>query len=272
MVCPRCSNDVRGNERHCSSCNKDIGYPNVRAAKEPDEKAALALRFRNALQNASVQGRDSVVLAFLAELKSSVAVICRSFGKVKELVSSSTELYASFYQLIGAGARRLEGTKMDLERRIADAIIFPYYEQDVRFASLSLDGLGVTEYGDCSMVLKDVAISERATVFEENSVYFCKKFRLGVADLLPPGYRATWDDRGMLAVSKLEPEFTSGTTAAEFASILSARSGQDFVEVHIFDKLDRGSIERIIARSPETVEDKALLRIISRHSKVEIVS
>jgi hypothetical protein len=176
----------------------------VRAAQESDEKAALGTRFKRALENAASRGCQSAVYAFLEDLKSSVAVICRPVGKVKDLVSSGNELYASFYQLVGAGARRLEGTKMDLERRVSDAIMFPYYEQEIRFASLSLDGLGVTAYGDCSMVLKDVAIADRATVFEENSVQFCKEYKLGVADLLPPGYRATWSDRAMLAVAKLE--------------------------------------------------------------------
>ena len=128
MTCPRCDNEVRINERHCSSCNKDLGYPNVRAAQESDEKAALGTRFKRALENAASRGCQSAVYAFLEDLKSSVAVICRPVGKVKDLVSSGNELYASFYQLVGAGARRLEGTKMDLERRVSDAIMFPYYE------------------------------------------------------------------------------------------------------------------------------------------------
>jgi hypothetical protein len=244
----------------------------VRAAQESDEKAALGTRFKRALENAASRGCQSAVYAFLEDLKSSVAVICRPVGKVKDLVSSGNELYASFYQLVGAGARRLEGTKMDLERRVSDAIMFPYYEQEIRFASLSLDGLGVTAYGDCSMVLKDVAIADRATVFEENSVQFCKEYKLGVADLLPPGYRATWSDRAMLAVAKLEPRFTAHTSPGEFAAILSSRTGQDFVEVHIFDRLDRGSIERIVVRKPRTEPDIILLKEIERHVKVEVLT
>jgi hypothetical protein len=271
MVCPRCGTDVRGNERNCTSCGNDIGYPNVRAAKELQEKAALADRYKKALENASKRGCGDVVVAFMEELKSSVAVICRSVSKVKELVSSGNELYASFYQLVGAGARRLEGTKMDWERRTADSIIFPYYEQEVRFASLSLDGLGATAYGGCSMVLKDVAISERATAFEENSVFFCKRLNLGVANPLPPGYRATWEDRGMLATAKFEPRLTSSTTAAGFPAILVGSTGQDFVEVHIFGTLDRGSIERILARKPTTEPDRILLEEVGRYSKVEIL-
>lgn len=204
-------------------------------------------------------------------LASSTAVICRSPSKVKELVSSANEMYATFYQLVGAGARRLEGTKMDLQRRIADAIMFPYYEDQIRFATLSLDGVGATAYGDCSIVLKDIAISERATVFEENSVLFCEKLGLGVASLLPPGYRATWEDRAMLATAKLEPRIGPATNAPEFPAILIGGTGQDFVEVHIFGALDRGSIERIVARKPKTEADRILLEEIKRHKAVEVL-
>jgi hypothetical protein len=269
MDCPRCGVAIRGSERDCPSCGNDVGYPNVRAAKEYEEKAALAKRYENALQNASARGCSDAIVAFLHALMSSVAVICRSASKVKELVSSDNEIYASFYQLVGAGARRLEGSKMDLQRRIADSIMFPYYEEHIRFAVLSLDGIGATAYGDCSIVLKDIAISERATVFEENSVLFCEKQGLGVAKALPPGYRATWEDRGVLATAKLGPNFVPGTTAAEFPRILVGGTGQDFVEVHIFGGLHRGSIERIVARAPKTEADRIILEETSRHAVVE---
>jgi len=59
---------------------------------------------------------------------------------VQELVSSDNVLYATFYQLVGMGARRPEDTQTDLERLIADDIIFPYYKHEIRFAALSLTG------------------------------------------------------------------------------------------------------------------------------------
>ena len=271
MDCPRCSAPIRANERNCPSCGSDVGYPNVRAAKEFDEKAALAKRYEKALGNASGRGSGEVIVNFLAALRFSVAVFCRSPSKVKELVSSANELYATFYQLVGAGARRLEGSKMDLQRRVADSIMFPYYEEHIRFAILSLDGVGATAYGDCSVVLKDVAISERATVFEENSVLFCERHGLGVAKPLPPGHRATWEDRAILATAKLEPRFAPATSAGEFPAILVGNTGQDFVEVHIYGPLSRGSIERIVARKPKTEVDRVLLEEIKQHSAVEVL-
>jgi predicted amidophosphoribosyltransferase len=53
MDCPRCSSQIRGNGRNCPTCGNDVGFPNVRAATEYEEKAALAKRYENALQNAA---------------------------------------------------------------------------------------------------------------------------------------------------------------------------------------------------------------------------
>ena len=75
----------------------------------------------------------------------------------------------------------------------------------------------------------------------------------------------------MLATAKLEPWIGSATNATEFPAILIGGTGQDFVEVHIFGALDRGSIERIVARNPKTEADRILLEEIKRHKPVEVL-
>jgi hypothetical protein len=92
---------------------------------------------------------------------------------------------------------------IDRERLLADDLLFPGYKQEIRFGALSLDGLGVTDYGSCSIVLKNLAISDRATVFEENSLDFCRSRKLGVGSPVPPGYRSVWDERDLLGCAKL---------------------------------------------------------------------
>jgi hypothetical protein len=185
MECPNCQTDVRESEERCPACHKVLGYPNVRAANAVAEKMALAERYRNALSTAGLRSYTDVLIRFLEAVKSSKAVICRSISKTKELISSGDELYASFYELLGAGARRPEKTKVERERLLADDLLFPFYKKEIKFAALSLDGTGVTAYGKCSMVLRDLAISERTTVFEENSLVFCKSRGLGSVALCP---------------------------------------------------------------------------------------
>jgi hypothetical protein len=198
-----------------------------------------------------------LLLAFQAAVSSAQAVICRGLGKVKDLISNDNELYASFYQLIGSGARRPEKTTVERERLLADDLLFPFYKEEIRFAALSLDGLGAVEYGPCSIVLKDTAIRDRATVFEENSLVFCQEKKLGFGAPVPSGFRAAWKQRELIACAKLFSRIQPGTVEEDFPGILI--SGEDFIEVHIYGKLHRGSIERVVVRRPSTRRDRIIL-------------
>lgn len=256
MKCFNCDTEIRESERICPTCGRDLGFPNVRAAKEPLEKAALVKRYESALTAAGHTSTTDVLVRFQNALRLSSAVICRSISKVKELVSNDSELYATFYQLLGAGARRPERSVVDRERLLADALLFPHYKDEIRFAALSLDGIGVTEYGSCSMVLKHLAISERATVFEQNSLDFCRSRGLGFDNPMPFGYRAVWQERDLLGCAKLFARLEPSTLETVFPEIL--KSGADFIEVHIHGPLNRRSLERIILVSPPKGPDEAL--------------
>lgn len=260
MICPRCQVDVLESERICPSCSKDLGFPNIRTAQEEVEKIALGKRYEKALADAGSRSYTDVLLRFQEAVRFSKAVICRSVSKVKDLISSDNELYATFYQLVGAGARRPEKGAMDRERLVADSLMFPHYAKEIRFAALSLDGVGVTDYGSCSMVLRNLAISERATVFEENSLEFCRSRELGVGRPVPPGYRAVWEERDLLVCAKFVGHLSPSTTDDSFPGIL--KSGKDFVEVHIYGSLHRGSIERIVVKRSAKREDGVLLSAI----------
>jgi hypothetical protein len=271
-ICPRCQNEVLDSERSCKACDKDLGYPNVRKAMEVAEKTALVKRYEDALSAAGLKSTTDVLLRFQAALRFSTAVLCRSISKAKELISSDNELYASFYQLLGAGARRPEKSVTDRERLVADDLLFPHYRDQIRFAALSLDGIGVTDYGSCSMALKHLAISDRATVFEENSLEFCLDRGLGAGKPVLPGYRAVWEERELLGCAKLYSRLDSTTTDEAFPKIL--KSGKDYVEVHIYGSLHRRSLERIVVVRPLKGADKVLLsaiRGIVRKDKLTII-
>jgi hypothetical protein len=256
MTCPWCEVEVRDHERLCVACGKDLGSPNIRAANQIEEKTALAARFHDAMSIAGLRSYPGVLARFKEALRFSKAVICRSISQVKELMSNDNVLYASFYQLVGAGARRPDKSVTDRERLLADPLLFPHYHHEIRFAALSLDGTGVSEYGSCSMVLKTQMISERATVFEENSLEFCRAHKLGPGNPLPPGYRAVWEERDLLGCAKLGARFQTTTTDDSFPNIL--KSGSDFIEVHIFGSLHRASFERIVVGRPLKGVDKLL--------------
>ena len=268
MQCPHCHGEIRDSERNCPVCGHDCGYPNVRAAQRPEEMDALAQRLHAPEASATARGCIDVFSQFRRAVASSKAVLCRSLSKVMELVSSDNELYASFYQLVGMGARRPEDSTTERDRLIADDLLFPYYREQIRFAALSLDGRGATSWGDCSLVLRDIAIRDRATVFEENSLYFCSARGLGVGRPVPPGYRAVWGERDQLAAAKLEALLKPGMQPREFPGILLKTSGkpprEEFVEVHIYGPLHRQSIERLVVRQPKRRAERAMLIEVKR--------
>ena len=252
MKCPKpkCDANVREHEANCPACYQFVGHPNVRAAQKTDEQRALAQRLKRAEATAAARGAGDVLAAFRRAVQGSQAVLCRSLSQVMALVSSDSAMYASFYDLVGAGIRRPEDSEVDRERLQADALLFPHYQKEIRFLALSLNGRGATSYGRCSVVLKDLAIRDRATVFEGNSLDFCKNN--GFRRPLPLGCKATWDKRDELAAAKLEPLLQPHMRDQQFAEILLRPSdeayGEDFMEVHIYGSLHRQSIERIVVR------------------------
>jgi len=111
---------------------------------------------------------------------------------VSELLSSDNTLFATFYQSVHGDARLPEDNEWDRIRQSVDSLLFPYYYDQLRYAALSVDGSGVTGYGEYCVVLKDAAITNRASVFEEDTVLFVKHHRIVAGDPLPPGFRAIW--------------------------------------------------------------------------------
>jgi hypothetical protein len=182
-------------------------------------------------------------------------------------VKADTELYNTFYQQVEAWGRLPEDNEWDKGRESVDALVFPHYHKEVRFAALSLDGRGMSGYGGLAVVLKESAIKTRATVFEQNTMTFCKEQKVVVGSQVPPGYRAVWSARCDLAAAKLHGRLSPGTTEEEFAGILlppSADRAADFVEVHVFGPLHRRAIAKVVGKEPKNSADKILLKSIRR--------
>jgi hypothetical protein len=153
---------------------------------------------------------------------------------------------------------------------VADELLFPNYRDYISFAALSLNGVGCWYYGSVHLVLAEFAIAERASVFEENSLLFCEKHGLGVHKPLPPGHRAVWAKRNLLATAKLEHAIDSTTTVSTMPELLLSRSDApdaDFVEVHIYDRLDRNSIQAVVVRDGGDEDDEIMKSLILRECK-----
>lgn len=205
-----------------------------------------------------------------AMCRRSQAVLARPMAELDRLASSERNGYVSFYELVDAGLRIPEDSGWDVWRKSADTLFFPHYERHVRFASLTLDGCGLPHYGDGFVVLRDDMIAHRTTVFDENSAAFVRREKLD-PDTFPAkvrGRRATWSDRGRLAVAKHYRELT-GTTATDDASLAAivqrpghAQGDDDvFLEAHLYGGFTVCSLARVVVKRSR-VRSKALRRAL----------
>jgi hypothetical protein len=266
MKCPNCQEEIPDHLRSCVVCGTDAGYPNVRAALRSEEVSALEHRVKEAEEDAALRGCKGGLEKLHNSVAQSSVVISSSLGKINELLSSDVQLYSTFYKAVGGESRLPEDNEWDKIRQAIDSLLFPYYAENIRFGSLSIDRTGISGYGNYFMVIKELAIRDRATVFEENSIMFIKKNRIVAGDPLPLGYRATWAKRGSLAVAKLGKRLTPMTTEAEFPKLLASSDATDpdFIEVHIYGPIHRRAISHFFGPEPRQKADRVLLKSVFR--------
>jgi hypothetical protein len=268
VTCSFCGNEVPPPSQHCPHCGRPGRFWNVLAADEPDERAALDRRYQAARKDAISRKADGALQDFENALASSKAVIARSQSEVLRLASSTRQLYGTYYQLVEAGLRLPDGDEWDILRELADTVLFPKYKQDMRFGALSLDGCGLPNYGECSIVFREEMIADRASVFEENSALFMERhdIRISRKPNVHRGYRATWAERGKLCIAKLYRRIDSTTTPDKYSQILlmpgATSEDDDFVEVHIFGPMTVLTMEQVIVIAPHASKRATITRAI----------
>lgn len=265
---PSCGNEVPQPSMCCPHCGRPGLFWNVSAAGEADEVAALDRRYQAAKKDAAARKADLVLQDFENALSRSKAVITRNHSDVLRLASSTRQLYATYYQLVESGVRLPDGNEWGVVRELADTLLFPQYKQHMRFGALSLDGRGLPNYGDCSIVLREELIAERTSVFEENSALFVERHGIKISrhPKVPKGHRAAWADRAKLGAAKLHSSIDSKTTPDKYSLILlkpGATSGDDeFIEVHIFGPMTVLTMEQVIVIAPQASRHATIVRAI----------
>lgn len=155
-----------------------------------------------------------------------------------------------------------------------DELLFPEYSKQISFAMLSFDLASNEYYGDFAVLIDSKAISSRATVFEENSFGFIEKNGFTLAEQIPPGHRAVWEQRGKLAATKLVAKFSKTMTNAEMKQLLVQSASEngsdgDFVEVHIYGGLLAAAIEAIVPSKKIDSSEKHLVRRLVREASLK---
>ena len=272
--CPFCNYDIPRTEVQCPHCARPSRFPNVLDASDDTEKQSLDRRHQTAIQEADARGCGTQVRLFEAEAACSRAVLARSVLVVEQLATSDCQLYATYYKLIRAGVRVPTGEKWDKLRGVTDIALFGEKNKDqICFAALSLDSVGLDNYGECSLTARDDMIAHRASVFEENSVKFMERHKIAFAEAndLPKGFRAPWDDRARLCTTKLAAAIHTTTKAADFPKLLlkpgKTSDDDDFVEVHIWGPMTVRTFERVIVRRKKNHPRKSILKALGERLK-----
>jgi hypothetical protein len=258
IPCPKCRNDIPQPAPCCPHCGEPGNFWNVINANEDGERAALESRYNAAKADALAKGTDAIVQDFENAIAGSIAVIARSDVDVHRLANSARQLYGTYYQQIDAGLRLPDSDEWDVAREITDGLLFPKYKEQIRFAALSLDGVGLSNYGSCSVTLRDELIAHRASVLVENSVLFMERNNVSVSRKpdIPKGFKAIWGERDKLCVAKLADRIDSATRPNQYSRILlkqgTSPEDDEFVEVHIFGPITIRTMAKVTVTIPES--------------------
>ena len=266
--CSFCHNEVPAPSQACPHCGRPGNFWNVIAANEPEERETLDRRYQAARRDASDRNVEAALDAFENAVADSKAAISRYYSEVLRLVSSTRQLYGTYYQLREANLRLPDGSDWDIVRELADSVLFPNYKDQIRFGALTLDRRGLSNYGDCSIVLREKMIADRTSVFEENSARFVERhaIRISRKSKVPQGHRATWSQRARLGVAKLHSKIDSTTTRDKYSDILlktgATSADDDFIEVHVFGPITVLTMERVIVMAPQAFRRATIIRAI----------
>lgn len=252
-TCPNCRSEYDRSVEVCSACGEHVGYPNVRAAADPEETEALVARYERGVEGAMLRGPGAAIKAFQEAVSRGKAVVNVSVFVLREFSTDKKTLYTNYQLAVSAQTRKAAEEEMDRKRRAVDAMLFGVYAEKLRFAALSMDGRGLVSYGAYTIILKDVSVSKRSSLLEENSFAFVEHHRLKPGDPLPLGFRAVWSNKEKLAVAKLADFVTSDNKLDQFPSLLlysdGDRKNDRFIEVQIFGTFNSDAIEAVHGRS-----------------------
>jgi hypothetical protein len=94
------------------------------------------------------------------------------------------------------------------------------------------------------MILKTDMVDFRTTTFTENTAAF-----VGRNHSLLPGHRATWANRGRLAIAKLASVLTPVTASVDIPTLLKAEGATSdddvFVEAHVYGSISMCTVQKV---------------------------
>lgn len=268
LPCPRITDGCPGmvpiNMDHCPTCYTQVSAPNVRMANIPEERGALEARYQAATLLSESNGTLDEMGRLEGKISQSQAVVNVSPEFLKQMLTSTATLYASYQSQVGAGTRKPAAVQLDQKRLGVEGFLFGEVGKHITYAALSSNGLGLSSYGSMSVTLVEAAISHRASLMETNSYLFFEANSSAILASTPPlGYRATWLDRIKLGVSKLAGQLRKGMSDLDLDELILSSDGDrsldNFIEIHIFGTFDNKAIAKVASGATRKSREERLI-------------
>jgi hypothetical protein len=259
--CSNCGVELLPTGTNCHICESDIGFPNVRKAES--EKEQLFERYAS-VEN-SIQQRDisDVTKNFQGYIQENAKLVLAKSVVDVIGISNPNKMFATFHQEVRMNARIAQDNQFDKNRDGFESIVNPQYYEKIHYAALSLTNKGITYYGAVQLSLDLNKVKHRTTLFEENSHSFITRHKLTGADSAPKGYRATWDDKAILATIKCSHKLSKNTTESSYSSIIVNDTSEDpdFIEAHIYGNISGFAIQSMGIIDDCSEDEKLMFKV-----------
>lgn len=270
MPCPVCGEPNERNADVCKQEGHSMGNVNVNLYSDPYFREGLEERYSEAISAADSVGESDGLMAFEQTIcDEGQAIINIDLESLCDLINQKQD-YLPYRMAVEQGKR---GKKLFLHDRDRCLVEDSFYGIDggkIVYAALALDDNGLMSYGKQTIVLKTKNIAQRTTIFERDTYFLFDDFVAWgwkVRGWIPIGHSGIWEDRGRLAVCKHGAELTASHPKSDFAALIlqpgTAYVGDEFLELHIFNKVNPVVFNRIILReNPKTAYQQLQLDIM----------
>ena len=277
--CSDCGYEMPITRTNCPHCARPQLFPNVDLAKDTVEKTKLETRYNSAVADIKSRGCEAVADRFQECCGWSGAVFACNLQKLHRQVASGTDVFETYHDLEKLRLHVSSSTDFDWAKLRPQAEIELLGSQEhldkIHYACLSLDGNGLSRYGDCLVQLAEPMIAHRASCFEGNTaIVFAQEHDFTLY------LRAGWADRHRMCVAVFVGLLVPEMDEKLFPGIVIETGAQPeedrFIEVHVFGAMTAKTFQsvRIDARKHGPKESVLLKAIQEKLAglPVEIVT
>lgn len=259
IVCLHCGHENDRGRGRCDSCEHDLGFPNVNVYADPYFTEPLQRRY--AALAASLSTDQLPWLERLRETVDTAQGVINLDLNLLRLIVVDKQDYLPYRTAVEKGKRVKASFLNDKDRCTVETSFYGIEGGKLVYAALTLHDEGLQSYGPISLLLKTPKIAERTTVFEANSFTLFKSFQSAgwkAIGPIPTGSSTIWEHRSTLVACKIGTTYCTTHPVPDVAKLLlqpgKARNEDEFVELHIFSKINRFAIQRIIL--PDTIRSE----------------